>query len=48
MHRDKSETETVARSGHAMGSNIDKYIDQFNPTTLNIPGAITANLFGHQ
>jgi hypothetical protein len=27
--------------GHAMGSNIDKYVDQFNPT-LNLPGAIMA------
>ena len=39
MHRDISETETIARSGHVTGSNIDKYIDQFNPT-LNLPGAM--------
>lgn len=39
MHRDISEAETIARSGHATGSNIDKYIDRFNPT-LNLPGAM--------
>ena len=27
MHRDISEAETIARYGHATGSNIDKYID---------------------